>query len=716
MQDKIKKIRNIGIIAHIDAGKTTTSERILYYTESISRIGEVHEGAATMDFIPEEQEHGITINAAANTCYWCEHQINLIDTPGHVDFTIEVERSLRVLDGVVGVFCAVAGVEPQTETVWRQSEKFNLPKLATINKIDRIGSDFLGVLESMKHKLNINPLPVTVPLGEGEDFETIIDLIKLQVFDYDEDSYGKIVKTRTLTSDEFNRIAFWRERFIEVLSEYDDKILGNYLLGEEIDQSYLLEVIRKLTLEGKIVPVFATSALYNKGIQSLLDAIVLFLPSPKEQIMQAIDENGNAVYLLANKTEYFTALAFKSFRYKKEKLVFLRIYTGVLTNQQICYNANTQQEERINKIYRILADEFEEIEQAFSGDIIAVSGLNNTHTGDSLCLKENIVLLEPILSYQPVLSLAVETENEEDLAKLDEALLQVADEDPTLKLDQESFTHGGQRIISGMGELHLEVVLEKIQREKHIKLRINKPQVIYKETLVKNSESIEKIGCFNHLFDEKRHFATLSLTIKPCQTRVENKINFDKTEFYKINDATLVELNINNRLDDLNNLSVPSLTKATSQTANEQLKLIGIIKEGIITALKCGPLGYPMEGVEIDVNYLIFNEDNISSEAVLMASHLAVRELFSHIKTELIEPIMKLNISVPTSFVGNVVTLLAIHNIKLDVIDDEECNMRKNITAYAFMKDLFGFSTELRSASQGRAGMSMIFDKFGHRI
>ena len=480
----LDKVRNIGIMAHIDAGKTTTTERILFYTGRTHRLGEVHDGAATMDWMEQEKERGITITSAATTCFWNDHQINIIDTPGHVDFTVEVERSLRVLDGAVALFCAVGGVEPQSETVWRQADKYKVPRVAFVNKMDRTGADFYNAVQMMKDRLGANAIPITLPIGEGDIFSGIIDLISFKARMYHEETLGATYDEIDIPHDLIEVANKFRTEMLEAVSDVDDTLLEKYLGGKEISADEITSVLRKATIELKIVPVICGSAFKNKGVQKLLDSVVDFLPSPvdskeieahhigiNDKVKRKIDDN-----------EKFTALAFKIMTDPfVGKLTFFRVYSGVLKSGSYTYNAVSEKKERISRLLQMHANHREEIDEVRAGDIAAAVGLKYTKTGDTLCSEDDPILLEKIIFPEPVIQIAIEPKTKADQDKLSDALTRLSDEDPTFRVKVDDET--GQTLISGMGELHLEILVDRMKREFKVDANVGKPQVAYRETI-----------------------------------------------------------------------------------------------------------------------------------------------------------------------------------------------------------------------------------------
>ncbi|HGY54248.1 MAG TPA: elongation factor G, partial [Caldithrix abyssi] len=484
------KIRNIGIMAHIDAGKTTTTERVLYYAGRLHRMGEVHDGAATMDWMDQEKERGITITSAATTITWNKHEINIIDTPGHVDFTVEVERSLRVLDGAIALFCAVGGVEPQSETVWRQADKYGVPRIAFVNKMDRIGADFYNVLAMMKERLGANPVPLQIPIGEGDMFTGLIDLVKMTSVLYNDSALGALFEEGEVPKDLLEKAEHYRNEIMEAVAEYDEDLMMKYLEGEEITIPELKSAIRKATLDGKITPVLCGSAFKNKGVQRLMDAVVDYLPSPldKGAVVGTDPKTGKEITRKPDDSEPFSALAFKIMVDPYVgRLTFFRVYSGQLKTGSYVYNSNSEKKERVGRILQMHANHREDIEHVSTGDIAAVVGLKNTRTGDTLCDTSNHIILESMHFPEPVISVAVEPKTKADQDKLAQSLVKLSDEDPTFHVRTDEET--GQTIISGMGELHLEIIIDRLLREFKVGANIGKPQVAYKETITKKVDA-----------------------------------------------------------------------------------------------------------------------------------------------------------------------------------------------------------------------------------
>ena len=671
-KSRLQSLRNIGIIAHIDAGKTTLTERILFYTGKIHRMGEVHDGTATMDFMPEEQERGITITSACTTCAWKGSSINIIDTPGHVDFTIEVERSLRVLDGAVGVFCGVAGVEPQSETVWRQSVTYGVPKLACINKLDRLGADFEGALAAMREKLGANPVAVTIPVGQGADFAGLIDLIALERLDFDQASQGEEISRRPLTAAEAEYAAPWREALVEAACEHDEALLEAYLSGGAIDAAALVAALRTATLTHAAVPVYAASALKNIGVQPLLDGVLAFLPSPLDRgAVTGLDPHSKTEKSFPPDPDApLAALAFKVSMETGRKQVFVRIYSGRLEAGKDVYVASRDIVERPARLFRLHAGHREKLETAGPGEIVAVAGLRQAATGDTLCDRDDPIVLEAIAAYKPVISLALEPRNAEESDRLQEVLDKLLQEDPTLTLVHDQDTD--QMILSGMGELHLDVVLERVRREFGVSPRAGKPQVVYQETVT--TEGVGE-GEFDRELGEKRQYGKVALAVSPLPREAGRDIAF-----------------------------------AVDTQAYPQA-WIQAIGEGLADGLESGPVkGYPVQDVRVRVTAIGTLEGVTSPVGCRLAASQALKAALGAAKPALLEPIMELEISVPDAFVGDVVGLLGAKGAKIENMIDR--GGHKLVEALAALRQMFGFSTELRSATQGRAAMTMRFSKF----
>ncbi|MBW2490115.1 MAG: elongation factor G [Deltaproteobacteria bacterium] len=668
----IKNIRNIGIIAHIDAGKTTVTERILYYTGRSHKIGEVHDGEAIMDWMPDEQERGITITSAVTTCHWKGIDVQIIDTPGHVDFTIEVERSLRVLDGAVGVFCAVGGVEPQSETVWRQADKYHVPKMAFINKLDRVGADFFGAIEMMKKRLNANPLILQLPVGSEDDFSGIIDLIDMKQVIWEDETLGATYQEEDVPSKLLDTAKEYREKLIETVAEVDDVIMEDYLSETPVTPEKLVEAIRKATIDLKLVPVLCGSALRNKGIQPLLDAIVKFLPSPLDvpPIKGVHPETGQIIECRAKDSDPLAALIFKVSMIEGRKLSYVRIYSGTMHSKSDTYNPSRKKSEKLSRILKIHANKRERIDSAGAGSLVGVIGLKESSTGETLCSIDHPVLLENIEFYEPVISVAVEPKTHADQEKLDQVLEKFMAEDPTLKLQKDEET--GQTILSGMGELHLEIIISRMQREFKTNVNVGKPQVMYRET-------IENEGHASAIFDKEvagqRHFAKVTLKLIPLERGAENRFRSE------IADETIPDM------------------------------FIPAIKKGVMESLESGALmGYPVVDVEA---VLVGGEhkESLSTElAYTVSASMACKAALTKGESFLLDPIMNVEVFVPETFMGEVIGDLNSRNGKIESIEHKMG--LQVIRVVVPLAHMFGYSTSLRSATQGRGTFTMQFSHF----
>jgi elongation factor G len=669
---KIKDIRNIGIIAHIDAGKTTVTERILYYTGRSHKIGEVHNGEAIMDWMPDEQERGITITSAVTTCHWKDTEIHIIDTPGHVDFTIEVERSLRVLDGAIGVFSAVEGVEPQSETVWRQADKYHVPKIAFINKMDRIGADFFGTVEMMKKRLKANPLILQLPVGQGEEFKGIIDLLQMQQIRWDDESLGAIYYLEAIPEGYREKVAEYREKIIEVAAEFDDELMEAYLSEIPLEPDKILGAIRKATTNLQLVPVVCGSALRNKGIQPLLDAIVQFMPSPMDvpPIQGTHPDTGEVIECQAKDSEPLAALIFKVAMMEARKLSFVRIYSGKIKAGNEVYNPSLKKNEKLARILQMHANKRERIESAGAGSIVGVVGLKESSTGETLCSAEHPVILEKIEFYEPVISVAVEPKTHADQEKLEEVLEKFLAEDPTLRVRKDEDT--AQTILSGMGELHLEIITSRMQREFNTNVNVGKPQVVYREAI---DSPAEATAVFDKEIAGQRHFGEVTVALSPLPRGTGNQFRS------KVSEEMLPEV------------------------------LIAAIKKGATEALESGALmGYPVVDIEITLNG-VNHKDSLSTElAYTVSASMACKEALAQASPFLLEPIMAVEVFVPEAFTGEVIGDLNARGGKIESIDHK---MGAHlIKATAPLSRMFGYSTSLRSATQGRGTFTMQFSRF----
>ena len=674
-KDPMKQLRNLGIIAHIDAGKTTLSERILFYTSKIHRMGEVHDGTATMDFMPEEQERGITIAAAASTCHWKDWTLNLIDTPGHVDFTIEVERSLRVLDGAVGVFCAVGGVEPQSETVWRQSESFGVPKLAFINKMDRVGADFAAVVDALRERLGATPAALTIPLGEGPDFYGVADVIAMKKLIFDEDSQGRSMEVLELEGDELEAAQMWREKTLETLGENDDEFMEKYL-EEAYSDGDIHAALQRATLARKITPVLCGSALKNAGVQPLLDAVGRYLPSPADvPAPRATSADGSKEKVVdISPAAPFCGLVFKVLMDGGRKTALLRIYSGTLKEGDSVRNIALAKDERISRMFRMDADQQEQLSEAASGDIIAVIGLRSARTGDTVAAHGQDILLEDLQAVKPVISMALEPRNADEGKTLDEALARYAIEDPTLGVAQDEGS--GNRIISGMGELHLEVILERMRREYNISPRAGQPQVVARETVRIEAEGS---GLFDRELGTVHHVGEVALAIAPAERDSGNVV----------------------RLSD-------ALAHADPKDAIPRA-LVEEVLQGINDSLLSGPqTGYPVQDVIVTVTAI--RKEGATTAGCRMAASMAVRDAMEKARATVLEPIMDVEIIAPEEALGSSISLFQNCGGKVEELG-ERGGMRY-LAGVAPMRKLFGFSTSLRSATQGRAGFTLRFKHY----
>jgi len=669
---KLAKTRNIGIIAHIDAGKTTLSERILYYTGRVHKMGEVHDGEATMDWMLEEKERGITITSAVTSVIWHGHSVNIIDTPGHVDFTIEVERSLRVLDGAVGVFCAVGGVEPQSETVWHQADRYKVPKIAFVNKMDRIGADFFRVVQMMKDRLGAAPLIVQLPWGSEDTFAGVIDLVKMQAIVWENESLGAQYREVPIPPELMDEASSYREQLLETLAETDEEVMNKYLGEEDIEPQELKQAIRRAAIKLHGVPVLCGAALRNKGIQPLLDAIVDYLPSPAEvpAVLGHEPSSGLEERRPSVPKAPFSALAFKVQMDQGRKLTYMRVYSGTVRVGDTVYNPGRNVKEKLARLLKMHSNKRERIDQASAGDIVGVMGLKLTTTGDTLCTEEHPILLEPIRFNEPVITMAVEPKGIQDQDKLMDALAKLADEDPTFKvrIDEET----GQTVISGMGELHLEIVVNRLKREFFVETNKGKPQVVYRETI---SKSVVHEEVFQKELAGQQHFAGLKIEISPLSRGTGNRI---------------VE-----RCDH------PNLTEA----------FLTAIKEGLEEAASTGVLmGYPVIDVATAIVDVKIHELHSNDLAFRVAASMAFRNACESAEPVLLEPIMKVEILVPEEFMGEVIGDLNARQGKIEQITSK--GPVQVLTASVPLSKMFGYSTALRSVSQGRGTFTMQFSHY----
>ena len=664
----LEKTRNIGIMAHIDAGKTTTTERILFYTGVNHKIGEVHDGAATMDWMVQEQERGITITSAATTCHWKDHRINIIDTPGHVDFTVEVERSLRVLDGAVAVLTARGGVEPQTETVWRQAEKYNVPRMAYVNKMDITGADFYNVIKMMKERLQANAVAIQLPIGAEDDFKGIVDLIKMEAIVY-EDDLGKVEDEVAIPDDMKDLAEEYREKLLEACSEEDDDFMEKYLGGEDITEEDIKKVIRKATVTCKMVPVTCGTSYRNKGVQPLLDAIVDFMPAPTDipPIKGTDPETGEEDHRPSSDDEPFAALAFKIMTDPfVGKLAFFRVYSGTLDAGSYVYNSTKNKKERIGRILQMHANHRKEIEKVYSGDIAAAVGLKDTTTGDTLCDEEHPIILESMEFPDPVISVAVEPATKNDQQKMGVALQKLAEEDPTFRVRTDEET--GQTIISGMGELHLQIIVDRMLREFHVDCKVGEPQVAYRETIRKVVEKAE--GKFVRQSGGHGQYGHCVVKLEPQEAGAG----------FTFENAVVGG-------------AIPK-------------EFIKPIEDGIRQAMESGVVaGYPMVDIKATVYDGSFHEVDSSEAAFKVAGSMAFKKGAEQANPVLLEPYVKVEVTVPEEYMGDVIGDLNSRRGRIDGM--EARNGAQVINGFVPLSEMFGYSTDLRSKTQGRGNYSM---------
>ncbi len=669
----IERTRNIGIMAHIDAGKTTTTERILFYTGRVHRMGEVHEGGATMDWMEQEKERGITITSAATTCSWRETTINIIDTPGHVDFTVEVERSLRVLDGAVALFCAVGGVEPQSETVWRQANKYGVPRIGFVNKMDRVGADFFNVIKMIKERLYANPVPINLPIGEGEMFAGVIDLVTNKARMYNETSLGTTWDEIEIPENLKEHAKEWRTRLFESVAEVDDTLLIKYLEGEEITTEEVMRVLRTAVIDSKIIPVLCGSAFKNKGVQNLLDAVVDYLPSPVD--VGAIE--GHHLNLTDHiKREPLDAEKFSSIAFKITsdpfvgKLTFFRVYSGTLKSGSYVLNSVSGRKERIGRILRMHANHREDIEEAYTGDICAAVGLKQTRTGDTLCDEDDPIVLERMIFPEPVISLAVEPKTKADSEKMSEALQKLADEDPTFKVKTDEET--GQTILSGMGELHLEILVDRMKREFRVEANVGKPQVAYKETIRKK---VTQEGRFIRQSGGRGQFGHVWIDIEPNEAGKGYEFE--------------------------NGIVGGTIPK----------EFISPVSAGIVEAMKNGILaGYPVEDIKVRLFDGSFHDVDSSEMAFKIAGSMAFKEGARKASPVILEPIMDVEVVTPEDYMGDVIGDLTKRRGKIESMTAR--SDAQVIKASVPLSEMFGYATVMRSMSQGRAIYTMQFARY----
>jgi elongation factor G len=665
--------RNIGIMAHIDAGKTTTTERILYYTGVSHKIGEVHDGAATMDWMEQEQERGITITSAATTCIWKDYRINIIDTPGHVDFTIEVERSLRVLDGAVAVFCSVGGVEPQSETVWRQADKYGVPRIAFINKMDRIGADFNRGVEMMRDRLHANPLPIQLPIGKEEKFKGVIDLVEMKAITWSDESLGATFDVSEIPADLLDEAVAARLAMIEEISSHDDDLMEKYLLGEELSVAEIKSGIRRATTALKINPVICGSSFKNKGVQNLLDAVIDYMPSPTDvpAIAGINPDNGEALTRPADDSGPFSALAFKIMTDPfVGQLTFFRVYSGVAESGTAVLNASKDKRERFGRILKMHANKREEIKKVYSGDIAAAVGMKYTTTGDTLCDEKNVCLLEKMEFPEPVISIAVEPKTKADQEKMGVALGKLAHEDPSLRVHTDEET--GQTILAGMGELHLEIIIDRMFREFKVAANIGSPQVAYRETITKK---VEQQGKFVRQSGGRGQYGDCWIRIEPLEPG-SGFVFVDEVKGGVIPKEY-----------------IPAVGKGAEEAATN----------GIIA-------GFPIVDVKVTCFDGSYHDVDSSEMAFKIAGSMGFKEGAAKAGPVLLEPIMKVEVVAPDDYMGDVMGDLSSRRGR--IMGMESRGGAQVINAHVPLANMFGYATDMRSATQGRATYSMHFDHY----
>ena len=681
----LERTRNIGIMAHIDAGKTTLTERILYYTGVNYKIGNTHEGNATMDWMEQEQERGITITSAATTCHWThqheaktdssalEHRINIIDTPGHVDFTVEVERSLRVLDGAVGVFCAKGGVEPQSENVWRQADTYNVPRMAFVNKMDILGADFYGAVDQIRKRLGKNAIVCTLPIGKEDEFKGVVDLFEMKAYIFNDDK-GDDISITEIPADMADDAELYRAELVEKICELDDDLMMMYLEGEEPSTEELKKALRKGTCECTAIPVYCGTAYRNKGVQKLLDAVVDFMPAPTDiPSIKGVDMEGNEIERHSSDEEPFSALAFKIMTDPfVGKLAFFRVYSGTMNSGYYVLNATKNKKERVGRILQMHANNRQELDKVYSGDIAAAVGFKTTTTGDTICDEKAPVILESMEFPEPVIELAIEPKTKAGQGKMGEALAKLAEEDPTFRAHTNTET--GQTIIAGMGELHLEIIVDRLLREFKVEANVGAPQVAYKETFTKSVDVDSKYAKQSGGRGQYGH----------CKVRFE-PMDANGDELFKFESAVVGG-------------SIPK----------EYIPAVG---EGIEEATKAGPLaGFPVVGVHATVYDGSYHEVDSSEMAFHIAGSLAFKDAMSKGAPILLEPIMKVEVTMPEEYMGDGIGDINSRRGRIEGMDD--LGGGKIVRGFVPLAEMFGYSTDLRSRTQGRGNYSMFFEKY----
>ena len=670
----LARTRNIGIMAHIDAGKTTLTERILFYTGRNYKIGDTHEGTATMDWMEQEQERGITITSAATTCHWNDNRINIIDTPGHVDFTVEVERSLRVLDGAVCVFCAKGGVEPQSETVWRQADNYNVPRMAFVNKMDIMGANFYNVIDMMKERLGCTPVPLELPIGTEQDYVGNIDLLNMKALIY-KDDVGKVIEEQEIPADLVDKAEEYRTNLVESVAELDEELMDKYLSGEELSIDEIKAAIRKGCIACEIIPVFCGSAYRNKGVQALLDGVIDYMPAPTDiPAIKGVDPvSGEEVERHSSDEEPFSALAFKIMNDPfVGKLAFFRVYSGTLDSGSYVYNSTKGKKERIGRILQMHANHREEIDKVYSGDIAAAVGLKFTTTGDTLCNEDSEVILESMVFPEPVISVAIEPKTKAGRDKMGIALAKLAEEDPTFKTYTDTET--GDTIISGMGELHLEIIVDRLLREFKVEANVGKPQVAYRETFLKD---VDVEGKFVRQSGGRGQYGHCKVRFYPIGTDPEHSYEF------------------------VNSVVGGAIPK----------EYIPAIDKGIQEAMQSGILGgYPVVGVKAEVYDGSYHDVDSSEMAYQIAGSMAFKEAMKKGDAVLLEPIMKVTVTVPEEYMGDVIGDINSRRGRIEGM--EARNGVQVIHSFVPLAEMFGYSTDLRSNTQGRGNYVMEVDHY----
>ncbi|SHM47835.1 elongation factor G [Anaerosporobacter mobilis DSM 15930] len=681
----LERTRNIGIMAHIDAGKTTLTERILYYTGVNYKIGDTHEGTATMDWMEQEQERGITITSAATTCHWTlhdktdvkpgaeEHRINIIDTPGHVDFTVEVERSLRVLDGAVGVFCAKGGVEPQSENVWRQADTYNVPRMAFINKMDILGANFFGAVDQIKNRLGKNTIILQIPVGKEDDFKGIVDLFEMQAYIYNDDK-GEDIEVTEIPEDLKDDAELYRSELVEKICELDDDLMMAYLEGEEPTNEQLKAALRKATCDCKAIPVCCGSAYRNKGVQRLLNAIIEYMPAPTDiESIKGVDEDGNEVVRHSSDEEPFSALAFKIMADPfVGKLAFFRVYSGSMNSGSYVLNATKNKKERVGRILQMHANKREELDKVYAGDIAAAVGFKFTTTGDTICDEKSPVILESMEFPEPVIELAIEPKTKAGQGKMGEALAKLAEEDPTFRAHTDQET--GQTIIAGMGELHLEIIVDRLLREFKVEANVGAPQVAYKETFTKPVEVDSK---YAKQSGGRGQYGHCKVKFEPMDPNGEETFKFQSTV-------------------------------VGGAIPKEYIPAVGA---GIEEASKAGIIaGFPVLGVSATVYDGSYHEVDSSEMAFHIAGSMAFKDAMNKGGAVLLEPIMKVEVTMPEEYMGDVIGDINSRRGRIEGMED--IGGGKMVKGYVPLAEMFGYSTDLRSKTQGRGNYSMFFEKY----